>query len=110
MVDWPAAIRQALSDCLPLSGRQAVDVEVHWPEKGEAQLPLAGDQHLLTLLLRNLLDNAIRYSERGATVIVRFDVDQIEVENPGNGVPPEQIKRLGDRFLDRKSTRLNSSH
>lgn len=97
--DWPDIARQALSDCLLLAGRHGVDVEMQWPQSCTAPLPLAGDQHLLTMLLRNLLDNAIRYSATGSTVIARFGADTIAIENPGAGVPTEQIKRLGDRFF-----------
>src|SRR5690606_33612031 len=38
-------------------------------------------------------------SPPGATVTVRFSTDRIEVENPGTGVPPDQVDRLGDRFF-----------
>lgn len=98
-IDWRAVVRQALSDCLLLAGRKGIDVEVLWPQAGGTPLPLSGDQYLLTLLLRNLLDNAVRYSPDHATVSVRFDVDAIHVENPGAGVPSEQLERLGDRFF-----------
>jgi two-component system sensor histidine kinase QseC len=53
---------------------------------------------LLTTLLRNLIDNALRYSPPGAHVQVRFAPDSIVVEDEGRGVSPAQLARLGDRF------------
>lgn len=98
-IHWPEVVRQALSDCLVLSGRKGIDIEVIWPPTDSRPLPMTGDSQLLILLLRNLLDNAVRYSPEGSTVLVEFTEDRLQVSNPGNGVPPEQLERLGDRFF-----------
>ena len=61
-------------------------------------MPLLGDQYLLTVLLRNLLDNAVRYAPQASAVVLRIGREHLEVEN---GVPPlseEQLLRLGERF------------
>jgi two-component system sensor histidine kinase QseC len=49
-------------------------------------------------MLRNLVDNAVRYAQRGAQVNVVFATDAITVEDNGPGVPAEHLGRLGDRF------------
>lgn len=102
-VVWPNVVGNALSDCLPLIEARGSDVEVHWPDEGPGAqhakpLPLLGDEALLTTLLRNLIDNALRYSPLGAHVQVRFAPDSIVVEDEGRGVTPAQLARLGDRF------------
>jgi two-component system, OmpR family, sensor histidine kinase QseC len=58
---------------------------------------------LLAVLLRNLVDNAVRYSPAGGRVKVRVDVlptgeAQIEVIDEGPGIPPEKRERVLDRF------------
>ncbi|MDQ0141935.1 ATP-binding protein [Cupriavidus necator] len=98
-VNWVPVAQQALSDCLALAQQKQVDVELAWPPPGQAPLPLAGDPGLLSLLLRNLLDNAIRYSPPGALVLVDFRPDSITVRDQGPGVAPELLARLGDRFF-----------
>ncbi len=102
-VAWPAVVGNALSDCLPMLESRGSEVEVHWPDEAptDAQgpaLPLVGDEALLTTLLRNLIDNALRYSAPGSHVHVYFRRDAIAVEDEGPGVAPGELKRLGDRF------------
>lgn len=102
-VAWPNVVGNALSDCLPMIEARGSDVEVHWPEErasGETAkpLPLLGDEALLTTMLRNLIDNALRYSPPGSPVHVYFEPERVLVEDRGAGVSPEQMTRLGDRF------------
>ena len=98
-VSWPRVAEQAISDCLALAQRKNVDIEVIWPPAGAVALPVTGDEHLLVLLLRNLVDNATRYSADGGLVTLRFLPDSIEIEDCGPGVSPDQLERLGDRFF-----------
>ncbi|MBB2918270.1 ATP-binding protein [Cupriavidus alkaliphilus] len=98
-VNWVPVAQQALSDCLALAQQKQVDVELAWPPQGQSPLPVAGDPALLSLLLRNLLDNAIRYSPPGALVRVEFRPDSVTVRDQGPGVAPELLARLGDRFF-----------
>ncbi|WP_029049651.1 ATP-binding protein [Cupriavidus sp. amp6] len=98
-VRWLPVAQQALSDCLALAQQKQVDVELEWPAQGGEPLPVAGDANLLSLLLRNLLDNAIRYSPPGALVTVDFQPDRITVRDQGPGIAPAVLARLGDRFF-----------
>jgi two-component system sensor histidine kinase QseC len=55
------------------------------------------------MLLRNLLDNALRYSPPGARIRVAVargaEGVLLTVEDSGPGMTPEQIARLGERFF-----------
>jgi two-component system sensor histidine kinase QseC len=63
---------------------------------------IRGSAGLLAILLRNLLDNAIRYSPAGGTVTVgctpRAGGVELAVSNQGGGIPPEERARIFDRF------------
>ncbi|MBV8271530.1 MAG: sensor histidine kinase N-terminal domain-containing protein [Cupriavidus sp.] len=98
-VDWHEVSRQVLSDCLLLSERRNVDMEILWPQEGHSPLPVNGDPTLLGTMLRNLVDNAIRYSPAGTVVTLAFEQDRITVSDHGPGVAPELLRRLGDRFF-----------
>jgi two-component system sensor histidine kinase QseC len=67
-----------------------------------ASVTAGGDETLIGLLVRNLLDNAIRYSPEGATVRAavdrRGDRTCLTVEDSGPGLTEEQRARLGERF------------
>lgn len=95
-VDWGRVVQDALSDVLPLVEASGADVDVEWPAAPQAPLPIAGEAALLTLLVRNLVDNALRYGAR--RVWLHFTVDALVVEDDGPGVPPDVLARLGDRF------------
>jgi len=96
-VDWRRVIEQALSDCLPLLDGTGTEVTVAWPEDG-VPLPLTGDEALLAMLVRNLVENALRYSPHGSLVTLRFTTNSLVIEDQGTGLDPEQLTRLGDRF------------
>lgn len=66
-----------------------------------AGLALTGDSDALIRLFVNLLDNAVKYTERGGvTVSGRADVDglRVVVADTGIGIPAEHLPHLFDRF------------
>lgn len=97
-VAWQPIVEQVMGDCLDLAHRRRIELVCQWPASGRPPLPLVGDAHLLTVLLRNLVDNAARYGPVGSTVTLRMGEEQIEVENEGGPMPPEQLATLGQRF------------
>lgn len=63
---------------------------------------VTGDETLLGVLVRNLVDNALRYSPDGATVQVSVSVQsgqvELQVQDNGPGLTESEIARLGERF------------
>ncbi len=98
-IDWVALVERLFSELLPLAETHGVELECEWPARGRAPLLRHGDSALLSLMLRNLLDNAVRHSPAGGRVTLRLTEDAIEVRDQGPGVPAEQWQRLGDRFF-----------
>jgi two-component system, OmpR family, sensor histidine kinase QseC len=97
-IDWPPIVEQVMGDCLDLAHRRRIELACEWPTTAQAPLPMVGDSHLMTVLLRNLVDNAARYAPPGGTVTLRMGREQIEVENPGGPLSPEQLANMGVRF------------
>jgi len=68
----------------------------------EPQLIVQGQATLLQRLLRNLLDNAQRYTPAGGTVTVqarrRGSLITISIADTGIGLNPEQLPRVFERF------------
>ncbi|MRS14357.1 two-component system sensor histidine kinase QseC [Enterobacteriaceae bacterium RIT691] len=75
--------------------QRGVELRLHInaPEVNKIGQPL-----LLNLLLRNLIDNAVRYSPSGSTVDITLDAHQISVCDNGPGISPNALARLGERF------------
>ncbi len=69
---------------------------------GSTGLQVYGDHALLVTALRNLLDNALRYSPEGSAVSVgvraRDGVVEIAVVDQGIGISPEEASRVFERF------------
>ena len=101
-VDILPALRQVVQDLqYTQADPRGQTIACEAPDQLPARLPptLAG------VLLRNLLDNALRYSPDGATVRVAF-TQQADgsgmrwvVEDSGPGMSEEDMARLGERFF-----------
>lgn len=61
----------------------------------------------LCLILRNLLENALHYSESGTQVVVSWDAEGIVVRDQGVGISPEACARVFEPFwrADQSRTR-----
>ncbi|CBS86840.1 sensor histidine kinase [Azospirillum lipoferum] len=79
---------------------QAIAKALVWRVEG-CDAVLRTDRGLLMQLLRNLVDNALRYTEAGA-IRIRCRVDgerlAIEVQDTGIGIPPEHLDRIFEEF------------
>jgi len=97
-LQWEPIVEQAVSDVLPLAERRRIELDCEWPPDGTPALPLRGDAALMSVLLRNLLDNAVRYAPEGSNVLLRFGASTLQVENDGPPLPHEMLVHLGERF------------
>ncbi|AFR05658.1 two-component sensor histidine kinase [Pectobacterium carotovorum subsp. carotovorum] len=87
--------------------QQAVIAHYHTAQTAGIELTLdlpdtpvirQGHPLLLTLLVRNLLDNAIRYSHEGGTVSLTLTERGFQVADNGPGISEEALARIGERF------------
>ncbi|XCB31040.1 ATP-binding protein [Arcanobacterium hippocoleae] len=87
---------------------ERMDVEakahkIHLSRGGERGLEVYGDYSLLVTAVRNLLDNAIRYSKSHSRVSVGVssanDTVSIAVVDAGQGIPEEIQGRVFERFF-----------
>ncbi len=98
----PADLRRAAAEAAAQLAPWALDkrVEVILEEGPDASV--RGDAALLGVMLRNLLDNAIRYTPAGGTVRLRVASDAgrpvCEVEDTGPGIPADDRVRVLERF------------
>ena len=95
---WPVLVEQVMSDALPMAARRHIELACDWPADGQPMPSWPGDADLMTVLLRNLVDNAVRYAPEGSTVSVQFDGERVRVVNPGPALPAAVRDRLGERF------------
>ncbi|VDZ58003.1 Sensor protein qseC [Serratia odorifera] len=94
-VDWGQLVPATLAE-QEHHAHQA-GVTLRYQPQG-APSPRSGDGLLLSLLVRNLLDNAVRYTPTGSAVTVTLNAAELRVEDEGPGVTTQHLARLGERF------------
>lgn len=97
-LDLVAAIRAALDLAQPVLDRAGLTVAVELPD---AVLARANPDHLAQVLA-NLVSNAARYTPRGGAVTIRAERRPadllVSVVNTGEGIPPDDLERVFERF------------
>ena len=87
---------------------RGIHVEVNEPSP---RLTVVGERRQLVSAIGNLLDNAIKYSDEGATIAVSTSTDgrsvDIAVADQGIGIPERDLERIFERFyrVDRARSR-----
>ncbi len=88
-----------IADIVPKALEKNIEIELIAEEKN---LPLQGQMTSISILVRNLLDNAIRYSPEQAQIWVRLRASEksiiLQVADNGPGVAPIHRKRIFERF------------
>lgn len=103
-INWVSLSNDALQSVSLTAREQGVKLLRHINTEKSDVLPLKGNATLLTLLLRNLLDNAVRYGAGGEnvsnkTVELTLAANSIEIRDFGNGIAPEHLERIHERFF-----------
>ncbi len=98
VVDLRALAAEAVQAFRPLAEDRHIELTL---VDGEPTIVLA-DAVSLQRAVRNLLDNAIKYSPPGSDVIVSVHGDQeqgqLTVADTGVGIPPEELPKVFERF------------
>ncbi len=89
---------EAVAELAPQAVSRGIQLEL--VEGPEVEIP--GLQALLQVLLRNLIDNAVRYSPANTTVRVNVTHDaqsaRLTVSDQGPGIPEAELPRVRERF------------
>lgn len=95
-LDWPALVNAAVNEQLPAAEEKKINVKT----STDGSAPTTCGQPLLwALLLRNLLDNAVRYSPEEAQISIELKDETLSVTNSNTVVPAEYLPRLKERFF-----------
>lgn len=103
-VDLAVIVGEVAQTLHPLVERQGARLELRL----EA-LPLCGDHGLLAVMVRNLLDNALRYGPSGGMVRVTTGAGGLVVEDEGPGIPPDERQKVFERFYRLADSRASGS-
>jgi len=102
IIPMVSQVRQVIA---PIAEAAEIRIEVQVQD----QLPpLSGDEAMLSGVLLNLLNNAVKYSAEGSLVVLKVtgtvSTVTFEVSNPGPPIPTEDIAHLFEPFYRSLST------
>lgn len=96
------SLRQLAASCIAQQASVAADKDVKLAMEAPQEAFIQGDATLLLALLRNLVDNAIRYAPAGSEVEVAVvpspGVVTLRVSDQGPGIPQGERQHVLDRF------------
>jgi two-component system OmpR family sensor kinase/two-component system sensor histidine kinase QseC len=100
-IDLATAVSMGVADTHALAMERRIDLSL----ESVPDLLVRADQESIRTLVRNLVDNAVRYTPSGGRVQVRcLRLDRaalIEVIDTGPGIAPSERERVFDRFYRR---------
>ena len=102
-VDLQQVVRLAVADTLQQARLGQIDLGLAENPPAQAVPPVSGQLEALRILLRNLLENAVKYTPPGGQVDVSLALVEgcpvLLVEDSGPGIAPENRSRVFDRFF-----------
>jgi len=97
-LDLAAVVRREVAELAVAGLDRGLNIDVG----GETHVPFDGDEVGLGVLVRNLVDNALRYTPEGGSVAIEVRRDamgvKLEVDDSGPGLPEPERERAFDRF------------
>src|SRR5580658_5139091 len=95
---------EAITDCHAMALERNIELSLD----AEPGLKVRGDREALRAMLRNIIDNAVRYTPPGGSVAVRTlsksERALVEIIDTGPGIAPDERERIFDRFYRRPGT------
>ena len=102
-------VRVSIADSVSAAQARHIDLGLVHADDGR----ISGHPEALRILVRNLLDNAIKYTPGGGKVDVEVrpeaDALVVSVQDSGPGIPPADLERVLDRFYRVAGTQSTGS-
>jgi two-component system phosphate regulon sensor histidine kinase PhoR len=98
----PGSVREVLQAAVEMCEKKAADKNIHIRLQCASDLVVPMNGPLLEQAVMNLVDNALKYSDPGAEVLVSAEPEQesvvVRVQDWGCGIEPKHVPRLFERF------------
>ncbi len=97
-VDLATVALTVIEEIMPIADAKKIDLGL----TQEANVQIDADASAIQLMLRNAVDNALRYTPEGGEVTVRIGCENgnaiLEVIDNGPGIPDAELERVFDAF------------
>ncbi|MBQ4133126.1 MAG: two-component system sensor histidine kinase QseC [Desulfovibrionaceae bacterium] len=97
-LDLPDLLAEAVSEVYPALDKKNIELHTDISSSSKAAAP-QGQAALIALMLRNLLENAVKYTPDNGKIEIFLTAHALQICNSGPGVASEYLPRLGERFF-----------
>ena len=99
VVPFDRAVKDVVAEVLPEATRKGIDLGFQLIEP----IAIVGEPIMIAALVRNLLDNALRFTPQGGRIDVGVYGEGseavLQIEDSGPGIPPDDINRIFEPFF-----------
>ncbi len=95
-VDWPVLLAELMPEYRHKAALKGLSLDYEAPPRA---VSTPGYPDLISMLLRNLMDNAVTYAPREGRVRVFLESGRLTIENTAPRLPEAYASRLGERFF-----------
>lgn len=91
-------LNEAVETCLKLQQLTAMEKMISIENVVNKDVSIIADLDMLKLVIRNLLNNAIKFTRSGGEILIKSEINGtrgiLTIQDNGIGIPPEQQKEL----------------
>lgn len=100
LLDFSGLVQEGIEEYQRQAGANGHNIEIHCDH---SRLLIDADREALRRVVRNLLENAVKYSPEAKTVWVETGCERhaaiLRVRDEGIGIPPEEKSRIFEKFV-----------
>lgn len=109
----PCLLKNIASEVIAAIAPTALSQDVRLELKEGDDAKVRGNPVLLRIMLRNLIDNAVRHTGAGTTVEIKVRLEHgqscLSVTDNGPGIPEAELERVAERFYRPAGTSASGS-
>ncbi len=95
-INWIEVINSSIKEIDPSAKQKNISINFFHEDNIKS---IKGEPFILSLLIRNLLDNAIRYNKNAINIDINLQKNNLIIQDNGKGINSEILKNIGERFL-----------
>ncbi|WP_418185965.1 ATP-binding protein [Aliarcobacter vitoriensis] len=95
-INWIEIISSSINELEHKAKDKNIKINFNYEKNIKA---LKGEPFVLSLLIINLLDNAIKYNDIGTKIDINLQKNKLFISDNGKGIKEEILKNIGERFV-----------